>query len=105
VIIRAIPAQAEAPVADLYLVKADAIAGEGCRYEAGRRMRLIVFCKADSSSEAAEAALTPLTLAGWTSPLMIGVAPLASDPASLAGVPGQASRHALANGYAIIAYP
>ncbi|MGH7024355.1 MAG: hypothetical protein ACREEB_12305 [Caulobacteraceae bacterium] len=90
---------------DLYLLKVDAVAGEGCKYEMGREMRLLVMCKAASRSAAAETALTPLALAGWTRPKMIDVAPMAPDPATIAGVPGQATRHALANGYAIVAYP
>jgi hypothetical protein len=90
---------------DLYLLKIDAIAGRGCRYESGRQIRLLVVCKASSTGEAEAAALAPLALAGWTQPRTIGVAPLATDPDRLEGVPGHASRYALANGYAIIAYP
>jgi hypothetical protein len=89
----------------LFLVKVDAVAGERCKYEAGKAVRLLVICKAVSSEEATAAALTPLTLAGWTQPRMLSAGALSSDPASMVGVPGDASRHALANGYAIIAYP
>ena len=89
----------------LFLVNVDAVAGERCKYEAGKAMRLLVICKAASSEEATAAALTPLALAGWTEPRMLSAGPLSSDPANLVGVPGDASRHALANGYAIIAYP
>ena len=89
----------------LFLVKVDAVAGDRCKYEAGKAVRLLVICKAGSREEATAAALTPLTLAGWTEPHMISAAALSSDPANLVGVAGDASRHALANGYAIIAYP
>ena len=88
----------------LFLVKVDAVAGEACQYQAGQAMRLLVICKADTSEEAA-AALTPLTLAGWTQPRMLSAGPLEADAAGLAGAAGDATRHALANGYAIIAYP
>jgi hypothetical protein len=91
--------------ADLYLLKIDAVAGEGCKYECGKAMRLLVVCRAPSSAEAAETALTPLALGGWTQPKMISVAPMALDPSAVQGVAGQAARYALANGYAIIAYP
>lgn len=90
---------------DLYLLKVDAVAGEACKYASGREMRLLVICKARSRAAATESALTPLALAGWTRPRMIDVGPVAPDPAAIAGVPGQATRHALANGYAIVAYP
>ena len=90
---------------ETYLLKVDAVAGEGCRYAPGRPMRLLVVCRAASSSEASEIALTPLALAGWTRPQLLSCAPLAADPERLAGVPGQATRYALANGYAIVAYP
>jgi hypothetical protein len=91
--------------AELYLLKIDAVAGEGCRYESGKAMRLLVVCLAESSAAAAETALKPLALGGWTHPQMISVAPMAADPAGVEGVAGQAARYALANGYAIIAYP
>jgi hypothetical protein len=91
--------------ADLYLLKIDAVAGEGCQYESGKAVRLLVVCRAGSSAAAAETALTPLALGGWTHPQMISVAPMAADPAGVEGVAGQAARYALANGYAIIAYP
>jgi hypothetical protein len=91
--------------ADLYLLKIDAVAGEGCRYACGKAMRLLVVCRAASSAAAAEAALTPLALGGWTQTRMISVAPMAADPTGVEGVPGQAARYAMANGYAIIAYP
>ena len=90
---------------DLYLLKVDAVAGEGCRYELGRPMQLLVLCKASSSAVATEAAMTPLALAGWTAPRMVDVGPMAPDHPTLEGVPAAATRHALANGYAIIAYP
>lgn len=90
---------------ELYLLKVDAVAGEGCRYERGRAVRLLVMCRAESSAQASETALTPLALAGWTRPQMISVAPLSADPHRIEGVPGQATRYALANGYAIVAYP
>ena len=89
----------------LFLVKVDAVAGEACKYEAGKAMRLLVICKADTPAAATAAALTPLTLAGWTQPRMISAGALSPDPAGLAGVAGDATRHAQANGYAIIAYP
>ncbi|HEY2482640.1 MAG TPA: hypothetical protein VGI30_10650 [Caulobacteraceae bacterium] len=89
----------------LFLVKVDAVAGEACQYPAGQAMRLLVICKADSADEATAAALTPLTLAGWTQARMLSAGPLEPDPAALAGTAGDATRHALANGYAIIAYP
>lgn len=92
-------------MSELFLIKVDAVAGEACQYEAGQAMRLLVICKAETSAEATAAALTPLTLAGWTQARMLSAAPLAPDPAGLAGVAGDATRHALANGYAIIAYP
>jgi hypothetical protein len=91
--------------ADLYLLKVDAVAGEGCKYERGKAMRLLVVCRAQSSAAAAETALTPLALGGWTNPTMISVAPMDADPAVIGGAAGQAARYALANGYAIIAYP
>lgn len=91
--------------AELYLLKIDAVAGEGCKYERGKEMRLLVVCRAPSSAAAAETALTPLALGGWTRPKMISVAPMALDPTAVEGVPGQAARYAMANGYAIIAYP
>lgn len=89
----------------LFLVKVDAVAGEACQYQAGQAMRLLVICKADTSEEATAAALTPLTLAGWTKARMLSAGPLEPDAAGLAGAAGDATRHALANGYAIIAYP
>lgn len=89
----------------LFLVKVDAVAGDGCRYEAGRSMRLLVVCKASSAALAPAAARTPLALAGWTDLHVLNAAALVPDPAGLAGVAGEAARHALANGYAIIAYP
>lgn len=91
--------------AELYLLKIDAVPGEGCTYERGKEVRLLVVCRAPSSAAAAEKALTPLTLGGWTHPRMISVAPMALDPAAVEGVPGRAARYALENGYAIIAYP
>jgi hypothetical protein len=92
-------------MSELFLIKVDAIAGEACQYEAGKAMRLLVICKAESPTEAEAAALTPLTLAGWTAPRMISAGALTPDPATLAGALGDAARHALANGYAIVAYP
>jgi len=89
----------------LFLVKVDAVAGEACQYQAGQAMRLLVICKADTSEEAAAAALTPLALAGWTKARMLSAGPLEPDAAGLTGAAGDATRHALANGYAIIAYP
>lgn len=91
--------------ADLYLLKVDAVAGEGCKYEPGKAMRLLVVCRADSSAAAAETALTPLALGGWTQPRITSVAPMAFDPTAVEGVAGKAARYALVNGYAIIAYP
>lgn len=93
------------PANGLYLVKVDAVAGKGCRSEAGTPARLLVICRAATALEASAAVLTPLSLAGWTQAKMIEWGPLADDPAGLDGVAGQATRHALANGYAIIAYP
>lgn len=92
-------------MSELFLIKVDAVAGEACQYEAGKAMRLLVICKAASTAEAEAAALTPLTLAGWTAPRVLSAGALTSDPASLAGALGDAARHALANSYAIVAYP
>jgi hypothetical protein len=92
-------------MSELFLIKVDAVAGEGCQYEAGKAMRLLVICQAASTDDATAAALTPLTLAGWTQPRMLSAGALSTDPAGLAGVLGDAARHAQANGYAIIAYP
>jgi len=89
----------------LFLLKVDAVAGEGCHYERGRAVRLLVVCKADSAALALSAAQTPLAKAGWTDPRVLSAGALIPDPAGLAGVAGEAARHALANGYAIIAYP
>ena len=93
------------PEADLYLLKVDAVAGDGCKYERGKAVRLLVVCRAGSSAAAAETAQTPLALGGWTQPKLINVAPMAHNLAGVDGVPGQAARYALANGFAIIAYP
>jgi len=90
---------------DLYLLKVDAVAGAGCKYELGREVRLLVVCTAASPEEASAAALTPLAVAGWTRPEILRVASLANDPAGLDGAVGDAARYALAHGYAIVAYP